>query len=390
MRSLGVEQEIAKIPLVCKRWNELIHDSMAGALPARYSGDYRTANELNRRPTHLWLLKGSTLRLKLLDLSWLMELHIDDASQVKLEPLNGAAPMLDKLTLKSRGQVFYGSDSYEKFMGGHRVSELEMQVHPIDPRLLATRRYRSPPPVTPVEPIPSDAIEWNSEFGIKAKNPRNHFATRICAKIIISSLSGVETITHNRGGHVLQTKVVVGQPGETVFVELDTLNGYAGIIGVQEIYYQSTAPIRVWSVEDTERGADVKSWGETDVDFVYLDDQLLTGKVTAERPCPLYFNLLVTDLEIYGPNLGAAVVHVDFLCSAMPGTSVDNFETLVYRGRAVDADGVVRIPLNANLSRSNFCQIWTDQPSDSRVTVVGKTKNIFRFRRGCSGAMFMP
>jgi len=388
--SLGVEQEIAKIPLVCKRWNALIHDPMAGALPARYSGDYRTSNELKRRPTHLWLLEGSTLRLKSLDLSWLMELHIDNASRVKLEPLNGAAPMLDKLTLRSRGQIFYGGDSYEKFIGGHRVSELEMQGHPIDPRLLVTRLYRSPPLVTPVESIPPDAIEWNSEFGVKAKNPRNHFVARIVAKIIISDPSGVETINHIRGGGVLQTKVVVGQPGDTVFVELDPLNGFAGIIGHYEIYYQSTAPIRVWSVEDTARGADNESWGKIDVDFEYFTDQVMTGKVKEGGPCRLYFGLLVTNLEIYGPNLGAAAVHVDYMTNTMPGDPIMNSHMLVYRGRAVDADGVVRIPLNSNLSRSDCCKIWTDQPSDSRVTVVGKTKNIFRFRHGCSGSVFAP
>lgn len=384
--SLGAEREIAKLSLVCKRWSALVHDPMAAALPARYSGVHCHAKEFGRRPTHLHLSAGSTLRLKSLDLSWLMELHLDDAWKVNLEPLGGAAPLLDKLTLKSRLHIFHGDDSYEKFMSGHRVSELEMHIHPIDPFLLAAKRPRPPPPVAPVAPIPSDAIEWESELDLRAKCPRDHFATRVVARMIITN--GFETIHHVRGVHRLQTKVVVGRPGDVVTVELDPLNGFAGINGWQIAYYQATSPIKVWSVEDTTRNASPEAWQDLKAEFEFFSDQLMTTETKSKTPSSLHFNLLVTDLEFHGPNLGAAVVHVDYMTNAMPGEQINDFEMFVYRGRAVDADGVVRIPLNANLSRCNVCQIWTDQPDKSKITVVGKTKNIFMFEHGASGAGF--
>jgi len=392
MHDTGHVATVANAALVCKDWHALMCDPMAGALPARYAGVYHHhhANELRRRPTHLRLLAGSTLSLAALDLSWLVELIVDDASLIDLTPLEKSlTPLLESVTIHGVHR--------DKIPTALAVPRIEIQyresgnflLHPPAVLPLDTafkRRQRDRPKIAP---IPSDAIRWTDTWGLRASPPFPHFTTRVWATIIVSK--GPEVITHIRGGRLIQSRVVFGRPGQAVTVELDPLNGFAGVGGYLNVFYQATSPIMVWSTSDPSRDASVRAVSHLDEEFEIEQNHLTRYVAKPGEGIDLHFNLVVTELEVRGSGLGAASVWIPNMTDQFVHTQASYPPlTNVIRGRAVDADGVVRIPLNVNFSRNDRVLLWTDLPAGSVATVVAKTKNVFVFLQGGSGVMYCP
>ena len=393
VRQVGNVETSGALSLVCKQWRGLMRNPMTNALFARYKGVYHRKDFKNkRRPTHLHLLEGSTLHPNKIDTSWLVELRIDNAAAFSFEKIGHSdLLMLDTLVL---GNVRCLVD-VAMFLGSCRVSRLELQCQQ-KPTLMsivtvcAAPRHRRPPKSLDdvIAPIPADAIQWNSEYRLRASPPHAHFCKRAWANIVMTN--PIETISYLCGYYEVQAKVVCGTPGEVKLVRLDPIGGHMSAIALMAPAFQATAPMEVWTEPDLDR--DPATQMDADEMIAIEQDRIVRFTMdTTIASHRLHFNLFVKEIEVHGTGLRSAAFYINTFTNQRPGDR--NEPTIIkyhmIRGRSVDADGVVRIPIGANFSRSDVARITVyGKPSPNPVTVVGKTENIFHSHMGMGGLVY--